>query len=112
MRREEIDAAMSGTLEANCKRNGSERYEYTSWAIWRLVEELESNAPEGTFGPLCRNTLVTRTGRRYRSAHGARDSTHMQGNRAYGLFSCVCAYSVFYLRVVVYDCRSLGGSVN
>ena len=46
---EEIDAAMSGTMEARYKGNGSEVYEYTSWAIGRLVEELESNAPEGTY---------------------------------------------------------------
>jgi hypothetical protein len=37
---------MSGTMEANRKRNGSEGCEYTSWAIGRLVEELESNAPD------------------------------------------------------------------
>jgi hypothetical protein len=55
-RREEIDAAMSGTLEANRKRNGSEGCD-ASWAIERLVEELESNAPVRTFGPLYRNTL-------------------------------------------------------
>jgi hypothetical protein len=55
---EEIYAAMSGTMEANRKRNGSEGCD-ASWAIERLVEELECNAPVRTFGPLYRNTLST-----------------------------------------------------